>query len=389
MKFIIEKTNFLKLLSHANNVVERRNTLLILSNILIEADDNRIRITATDMDMEVIEEVEAQIIEAGKTTIPAQPVFEYVGKLDDGAQIEGEVMKDRNVMMLRSGKSSFTQPTMPADDFPIMDNADFTHHFSMNAALLGSIFSRAKTSMSVEETRFYLNGVFLHALEAVEEGDADQQRLSPRFKPPTTSKLRIVATDGHRMVRIETDLPDGASGMPEVIVPRKAVTDLARLLENSEDSVKIGLSNTKMQFEFDGLMIKTKLVDGKFPDYEHVIPLDNNQLLEFNRREVRNVLDRVSIAATERSKTVKMALEHGRATVSSVSNEVGHAEDELIVEFEGTPLTIGFNSRYMSDILSNLTSDQVQLLLKDESNPFIITDQADESILFLLMPLRV
>lgn len=373
MKFIIEKNTFLKLLGHANNVVERRNTLLILANILIEAKEDRIRITATDMEMEVIEEAAAQIIEQGQTTVPAAVIFEYVGKLNDGAQIEVETDEENAKLVLKSGKSNFSQPTMPANEFPLMDTEDFTHNFQMDSAKLRDLLHRVRFAMSTEETRYYLNGVYIHALE----GD------------DAAPKLRLVATDGHRMARLEDTLPEGASGIPGIIVPRKTVNDLIRLLEDQEGNIDLSLGATKIRFEIDDLLLTSKLIDGRFPDYDRVIPTDNNIVLDVDQKELRTVLNRVAIVATERTKTVRMKLQSNTAILSSVSNEQGSAEDELLVEFSGQPLTIGFNSKYMGEILSNITSDRAQILMMDESNPFIISDSNDETALYLLMPLRV
>ena len=373
MQFIIEKNIFLKLLSHANNVVERRNTLLILANILIEAKDDRVRITATDMEMEVVEEAPANVIKSGKTTVSAAIIHDYVGKLDDGAQIEVAFDEEKERLSLKSGKSVLEQATMAADEFPVMDATGFTHEFSLEAHPLRSMFNRAKFAMSQEETRFYLNGIYIHDLIEGEE----------------MPKLRFVATDGHRMARLEMPLPDGAKGMPAIIVPRKTVNDFIRLTEDDEGMVHIRVGENKIRFEIGDLILTSKLVDGRYPEYDRVIPKTHNSILAVDQRELRNALNRVSIVSAERAKTVKMMLSNNIARISAVTDGPNSADDEINVEYDAQELTIGFNSRYMSEIMANIIADKANIYLQDGFEPMLIRDDGDESALFLLMPLRV
>lgn len=370
MKFVIEKNSLIKSLGHVQGVVERRNTMLILANVLIEAEGDRIRLTTTDMELEFVEELGAEVIQPGKVTAPAVLIHDYVRKLDDGSQVEVSLSSDGERLWLRSGRSSLNQPTMPAGDFPLMDKEDFTHHFTISALDMRGLFERARFAISTEETRYYLNGVYFHATE-----DAKQ--------------IRAVATDGHRMARIERPLPQGAEKMPAVIVPRKTVSELGKLLDEGNQDVSVSVGQNKIRFEMGDLTLSSKLIDGRFPDYERVIPKQNKIQLDVDQKLLRNAIDRVSTVSTERTRTVKMKIEGGRAILTAAGQDHGEAEEEIAVEFRHDPLTVGFNSRYLMDILSNISGPRANFLMDVDTSPIIITDPDDTTMLFLLMPLRV
>ena len=371
MEFIVEKSAFAKVLSHVQSVAERRNTSLILTNILIQAKGDRLRLTATDMELEIVEEAAAEVTTDGVTTVPAVLVHDYVGKIADGAQIKVELDSSGETVSLKCGKSVCQLPTMPVEEFPLMDDDTFTHQFSLEPGVLMSLFDRAKFAISTEETRFYLNGIYFHVTE---EGDP---------------VLRAVATDGHRMARLEHKMPEGAAGMTGIIIPRKAILELVRLVDPNGKEITISLNDTKIKFELGDIVLTSKLIHGRFPDYEKVIPRHNDQVMDIDRKTFKQAIARVATVANERTRIVKMTLESGRVKLAAVSNDTGSAEDELIVDYDGDGLVTGYNSRYIDDILGNMDGARVQLIMHRESGPILITNSEDSSALYLLMPLRV
>jgi DNA polymerase III subunit beta len=372
MKITIERAALLRALGHVQSVVERRNTIPILSNVLMKAEHGRLSLSATDMDLEVVESVPAQILRDGNTTAPAHTLYDIVRKLRDGAQIELDAGGDRGSMVLRSGRSTFTLACLPPEDYPVMGGGALSHDFALSAADLMSVIKRTSFAISTEETRYYLNGIFLHATKAGE-----------------IPVLRAVATDGHRLARVEVPLPEGAAGMPGIIVPRKTVQELRKLLEETDKSVSIELSDTKIRFGLNDCLLTSKLIDGTFPDYDRVIPAGNDKVLEVECQLFTEAVDRVSTISTEKSRAVKLALEHGTLTLSATSPDNGTALEEIEVGYSATPLEIGFNSRYLLDITQQIEGDGVQFILADSGSPTILRDAGDHSALYVLMPMRV
>ncbi len=372
MKFIIERAKLLPSLAHVQSVVERRNTIPILSNVLLRGQDGQLSLSATDMDLEIVESVPAEIVRAGATTAPAHTLYEIVRKLPDGGQIEFDVNAETGTLSVRCGRSNFRLGCLPTEDFPQMAGAAMPVSFELGAAELRSLIDRAKFAISTEETRYYLNGIYMHAAKV---GDV--------------SMLRAVATDGHRLARVEMALPDGAADMPGVIVPRKTVNEVRKLLDDVSGPIRIALSDTKLRFSFDHIVLTSKLIDGTFPDYERVIPSGNDKVLEVNPREFATAVDRVATIATEKTRAVKLTIDRGSLTVSATSPESGSATEELEVMYNANPLEIGFNSRYLLDITQQIEGDGCRLTIADAASPTIIRDTTDPSALYVLMPMRV
>lgn len=372
MKLIIERAAFLKALSHVQSVVERRTTIPILSNLLLRAEAGKLALSATDMDLEIAERVPAQVERDGRTTAPAHTLYDIVRKLRDGAQIEIEASGERNAMVLRSGRSTFTLACLPPEDYPLMPAGELPHDFSLSAAELRALIDRTRFAVSTEETRYYLNGIYLHATKADE-----------------VPVIRAVATDGHRLARMEMVLPEGAAGIPGVIIPRKTIIELRKLIEESEEEVQIGLSETKIRVRIGEAALTSKLIDGTFPDYDRVIPANNDKMLEVNRKEFAEAVDRVSTISSEKSRAVKLTIEGDSLVVSATSPENGTAVEELEVRYSATPLEIGFNSRYLLDITEQIDGEGAQFVMSDAGSPTIVRDSADPSALYVLMPMRV
>ena len=372
MKLTIERSTLLKSLAHVQSVVERRNTIPILSNILLEARDGMVGLTATDMDIAVIEKTPADIVQEGSITVAAHTLFDIVRKLAEGSQIEIGTGTDEGQLALRSGRSVLKLATLASEDFPVMTDGDLPHSFAIPAGNLRDLIDRTRFAISTEETRYYLNGIYLHA------ADSDG-----------TPTLRAVATDGHRLARMEVSLPDGAAEMPGVIVPRKTVTELRKLLDETNEDVAVALSDTKIRFAFDAVVLTSKLIDGTFPDYDRVIPVGNDKVLEVGCKSFQKAVDLVSTISTEKSRAIKLSLDDGSLILSATSPESGSATEELEVDYSDGPLEIGFNSRYLLDITQQIAGDSAQFTLADAASPTLVRDAADPSALYVLMPMRV
>ena len=354
------------------SVVERRNTIPILSNVQMDASGGKLRLTATDMDLAVIESVPATVETEGNTTAPAHTLYDIVRKLPEGAQVEIDASGEGDQLQLRAGRSRFTLQTLPTSDFPQMTSGELPHRFKLPATELRSLIDRTRFAISTEETRYYLNGIYLHASEN-----------------GALPSLRAVATDGHRLARFEMPLPEGAAGIPGVIVPRKTVGEVRKLIDETEEAIEISLSDTRIRLAFDSTVLTSKLIDGTFPDYERVIPTGNDKVVQVDCQSFRDAVDRVSTISTEKSRAVKLLIESGGITLTASSPDSGTATEEVPVEYAGSAIEIGFNSRYLLDIAQQIEGSDAEISLADAASPTIIRDTADASALYVLMPMRV
>jgi DNA polymerase-3 subunit beta len=367
MKATIERATLLKSLGHVQSVVERRNTIPILSNVLIEArEDNSIRLMATDLDLQVDESVPANVDQPGATTVPAHTLFDIVRKLPEGSQVEIHVAEGK--MNLSAGRSRFHLSTLPRDDFPVISEGELPTSFELPAATLRQIIDKTRFAISSEETRYYLMGIFLHV--------ADDQ-------------LKAAATDGHRLARVVLPKPDGADGMPDVIIPRKCVAELRKLLEEVEGTVEVSLSATKVRFGLGSAVLTSKLIDGTFPDYNRVIPTANDKLLKLDPKTFASGVDRVSTIASEKTRAVKMSVDRDKVTLSVSSPESGTATEELPADYGSDTIEIGFNAKYLLDILGEIEGDTVEVHLADAAAPTLLRENDKSNALYVLMPMRV
>jgi DNA polymerase-3 subunit beta len=371
MKLVIERAVLLKALAPIQSVVERRGTIPILANVRIEADKGEVRLTATDMDIAIVEKVAAEVSEKGATTVPAHMFYEIVRKLPDGSNIQ-LVESDKGKMVISAGQSRFSLASLPVDDFPVMAEGDLAHSFVITPSECKALLEKTRFAISTEETRYYLNGVYLHA--------ADNQGAKV---------LRAVATDGHRLARMEVGLPDGAEAIPGVIIPRKTINELYKLVEGGGEKVEISMSESKIRFAVGNAVLVSKLIDGTFPDYERVIPTGNDKVMEVNGKEFANAVDRVSVITSEKSRGIKVALAGSKITLSASSAEQGTATEEISVSYGADPVEIGFNSRYLLDMMAQVEGDTAQFVFADANSPTIVRDPADVGALYVIMPMRV
>jgi DNA polymerase-3 subunit beta len=370
MKATIERATLLKGLGHVHSVVERRNTIPILSNVLIEAEeDGGLRLMATDLDLQINERVEANVSDPGATTVPAHTLFDIVRKLPEGSQVELIAAEGR--MQVNAGRARFTLSTLPRDDFPVIAEGDLPTGFELPAATLRQIIDKTRFAISTEETRYYLNGIYLH--------------VSDEAQPV----LKAAATDGHRLARVTVPRPDGAQGMPGVIIPRKCVAELRKLLDEVDGTVQVSLSESKIRFGLGTAVLTSKLIDGTFPDYSRVIPTANDKLLKLDPRSLEEAADRVSTIASERTRAVKMTLDRDRVTLSVTSPENGTASEEIPADSGADGIEIGFNARYLLDILGQIEGDVMEVHLADAAAPTLLRENDKAPALYVLMPMRV
>jgi DNA polymerase-3 subunit beta len=374
MKLKADRATLLKALAHIQSVAEKRNTIPILANVLIAVREGRLSFTATDMEIAVVEDVAASTSRNGATTAPAATLYDIVRKLPEGAEVELDHPGGDAQLALRAGRFATSLLVLPVEDFPSMTAGQLPHRFHLPALILRGLIDRTRFAISTEETRYYLNGIYLH--QVVSDG---------------ARKLRAVATDGHRLARVEEDLPEGAETIPGVIIPRKTVAELRKLLDEESGGVEIGLSDTRIQFTVGPITLTSKLIDGTFPEYDRVIPRDNDKVLRVGKKDFSDAVARVAAISSERSRPVKLALQKDLLTLSAASPDQGTAVEELDgdrVDYAAGPLEIGFQARYLNDITDQIT-DQVEFRFADGSAPTIVRDAADESALYVLMPMRV
>ncbi len=372
MKISIERAALLRAVARAQSVVERRNTIPILANVLIEAEDDEVRFRATDLDIEVLDRAPAKVERAGATTVNAVTFHEIVRKLPDGALVNLTDDAASGRLTVEAGRSTFALATLPRQDFPVMASSEYASTFEAPAAMLRRLFDKSKFAISTEETRYYLNGVYMHVAEG-EEGRV----------------LRCVATDGHRLARIDAGLPEGAAEMPGVIVPRKAVNELRKLLENDEAAIEVSVSDTKIRFATPEITLTSKVIDGTFPDYTRVIPTGNTRRLEVDAADFAKAVDRVATVSSERSRAVKMQLDEDRLILSVNAPDAGNAEEELVVAYSDEKLEIGFNAKYLLEIASQVDRENAVFLFNSSGDPTLMREGSDTSAVYVVMPMRV
>ena len=367
MKLTIDRMSLLRPLGHVQSVVERRNTIPILANVVLRAEEGELSLTATDMDMDIATEVGCSVMTSGTTTMSAHLLYDIARKLPDGAEVE--IAVNDGHAMVSAGRSSFRLPTLPVEDFPAISSNELPMNFSLTAADVRDLIDATRFAISTEETRYYLNGIYIHKAESGE--------------------LCAVATDGHRLAMTHQALPSGAAQMPSIILPRKAVSELRKLLDDFDGDVLIGLSETRAEFRFGVVRLTSKLIDGTFPDYTRVIPVGNDRIMQVDVSAFSAAVDRVSTIASEKSRSVKMGLRSGVLTLSASNTDASSATEELEVSYDGPEMEIGFNARYLLDIAGQVNSDMVEFALADQGSPSLVRAPGDEASLFVLMPMRV
>tara|TARA_E500000178_G_scaffold234833_1_gene231287 strand:+ start:1407 stop:2522 length:1116 start_codon:yes stop_codon:yes gene_type:complete len=371
MKFKIFRSNFFKTLSHLQGIVDKKNSLPILSNILIEAKDNSLTLTSTDMDISIIEKIDCNVFEDGSTTINSQILYDIVRKINDNSEIE-IISNDGKLLTLRADGSRFSLACLPKEDYPIIDQENSGNTIKINSKIIFKLIDKTKFAISNEETRYFLNGLYFNIT-----------------KDQSNSILTLVGTDGHRLAKFSHNIEDNIDQVSGVIIPKKTIYELCKLLSEVDEDVYISISSNKIVFTIENIIFISKLIDGSFPDYKRVIPKDNSNILNINREILLSAVDRVSTIANEKSPVVKFKLLQNILNLNTINNESSTASEDLKINYNGDEIEIGFNSKYIMDIVNNLEDEEISINLKDNTSPIIALENSNSNLVYVLMPMRV
>jgi DNA polymerase III subunit beta len=371
MEFKIDRDKFLKSLSHAYGIIEKKTTLPILSNILIEAKNSKIKITATDLDIIYFEEVTPEaIIKEGTTTVSANILYDILRKLQPNAKVE-LTLQNANKLKLISGNSKFNLLCLPSENFPLSDENIQQKSFEVDPKKFLKLLNKAKISISNDETRHYLNGIYLHKLKL-------------------ENKLFLcgVATDSHRLSSSSLEITEDTNIEP-VILPKKTIFQLIALLEENNVAVKISNDKSKIKFELRTGVLISKVIDGRFPDYNKVIPTNNDKILEIQLNEFKNSIERVTTVSTDRKEGLKMSISKDGVQLSVNSPNSGEGIENVNATFNSEDINISFNSRYLSDIAAQIENEKIVINLKDPGSPVLIRDISDKNSFHVVMPMKI
>lgn len=368
MQFEVSKQVLLKAISSVNGAVEKKNTIPVLQNIKITAENDKIVLHATDMDIMVTSSFEADMKKSGSTTVPAQMFFDIVRKISDSANILLS-QESESILQIKSGKSKYNLPCIDASEFPNLSEGELGEEIEVPSEELAKMIDKTRFAISNDETRYYLNGLYLHA-----------------FEKETGFELRTAATDGHRLALsfLPLDKLKTAFG---IIIPKKSVAEIRRVIDGSE-TVKVSVSRVKIKIISNQTTIVSKLIDGEFPDYDKVLPKDNKQIALINKKEFFDCVDRVSTVATDKHRSVKLILENGKLELQVNTNDGSFAQEEMDVNYSGDKIETGFNSRYLLDIIGQINKEELMMRFKDSNSPAIL-EAKDMSSIFVIMPVRI
>ena len=371
MEFTIDRDIFLKSLSHAYGIIEKKTTLPILSNILIEAKNSKIRITATDLDIIYSEEMLIQELKKeGSTTTSASVLFDILRKLEPNTKVELS-LQTVNQLKLVSGNSKFNLLCISAENFPLSNEDIKQKIFEVPSQKMLKLLNKTKVSISNDETRHYLNGIYLHKTSIEKK-----------------SHLTGVATDSHRLSFSSLEI-DPTTDFASIILPKKTIFQLISLLEQSSDNIKLSNNKSKIKFELDNGVLISKVIDGRFPDYNKVIPRDNSKTLQIKLNEFKNSIERVITVSSDRKEGLKMTISKSSLQLSVHSPTSGEGIESLDAKFNSDDMSISFNSRYLIDIISQVENDLITVNLKDAGSPVLIRDLSDKNSFHVVMPMKI
>ena len=371
MKFRILRSKIFKSISHLQGIVDKKNSLPILSNILIEAKNNNLVLSSTDMDISIVEKLNCDILEDGSTTINSQIFYDILRKLDDDSEIE-IISNDGKLLTLRANGSRFSLACLPKEDFPIIEKSNEGDIIKLNSKILFNLIDKTKFAISNEETRYFLNGLYFNIINQ-----------------DNTSLVTLVGTDGHRLAKSSHPLENKVETLSGVIIPKKTIYELSKLLAELDDEIQIIINPSKIIFLIKDLVFISKLIDGSFPDYKRVIPEENNNTLEINREMLLSAVDRVSTVTNEKSPVIKFKLIKDLVNLNTANNENSTATEDLPVNYNGQEFEIGFNSKYIMDIVNNLEDQIISINFKDSSSPITAQEKSNPNLVYVLMPMRV
>ncbi|MBL1142226.1 MAG: DNA polymerase III subunit beta [Proteobacteria bacterium] len=365
MKFNIDRDVLLPVLQTVSGVVDRRQTLPILSNLLFSLEPGSLSVTATDMEVELIVKIEVPLEQSGELTLPARKLLDICRALPQESNLQFEVKNDR--VLIKSGRSRFTLATLPAPEYPVIDITETITTFNIKQRILDQLLSNTQFAMAQQDVRYYLNGLLLEI---------------------TSDKLRAVATDGHRLALDETDIKAVVDESIQIIVPRKGIIELTRLLQD-ESEIEIQISANHIRIKNINSCFTSKLIDGRFPDYKRVIPELSETPVLADREELKNSLTRASILSNEKYRGVRIILSPDSLRALAHNPEQEEAEEELGVQYEGSELEIGFNVSYLLDTLTIIKSDKVKLSVLDANSSCLVLPEDDSNCQYVVMPMRL
>jgi len=366
MKFQIDKETLLDPLQQIIGAVEKRQTMPALSNVLIRTTDNSLTLTATDLEIELVSQIGMVVDEPGEITVPARKLLDICKSLTNESLINFTVTD--NKALVQSGRSRFSLATLPANDFPALDPINSIYEFQISQKTLRDIIDKTAFAMAQQDVRYYLNGLMLEV---------------------SSNYLRAVATDGHRLAYCEKETNADIADIKQVILPRKGVLELVRLLSDSDDTVKITLGSNHLQVEFNQLRLTSKLIDGRFPDYNRVMPTDGDNIITADRDQLRQALIRASILSNEKYRGIRLTLEKDLIKLQAQNPDQEEADVELEVVYPGDDIEIGFNVNYMLDVLNVTGSEIVQAALRDSNSSFLLTYPDQQDCKYVIMPMRL
>ncbi|MBO7042718.1 MAG: DNA polymerase III subunit beta [Alphaproteobacteria bacterium] len=369
MEFSVFRQVLIRALGHMQSIVEKRATLPILVNVKIEVADDLI-LSATNVDLELVEHVAADITLSGKTTVPVQMLYDIVRKLPDDAEISFKQSGDK--LVVSSGRAVFHLPTLPAENFPAMAGGNLSTKFQMTTGDLAHLINQTKFAIPTDDVRYHLGGIYFHIDD--------------------NGKLTAVATDAQRMALCAIKAPAGTNGMPSVIIPRRVIGELSKLLEDANvDDVLVELSDTKARFTVGAATLTSKLVDAQYPNYRVVIPKGNDKIAILDRKQFVNAVDLVSVASVDKTKSVSLSFSMNKLVINASSPDAGTATQELDIEYNGDAVfTINFNVKFLLDVAGQVEGEKFQIEMQESLSPTIIkSTEKDTDSLFVLMPMRM
>ncbi|RPG94796.1 MAG: DNA polymerase III subunit beta [Candidatus Pelagibacter sp. TMED286] len=371
MQFVVKRDNLLKSLNFVQGVVEKKNTLPILSNVLLQLKDNKLQIVATDLDIIFYDEIEnVKIIKEGSTTTSAAILYDILRKISSDSEINFE-LKSENKLSLKSDNSDFNLLCLPIDNFPTFADEFEGPEISLNNERFLKLLNKTKISISNDDTRHYLNGIFLHLTEA-----------------HGRSFLTGVATDSHRLSSSSLEI-ENSTNFTSLILPRKTVFQLCSLLTETSDKLTMQASENKIKFTLGKIKLISKVIDGKFPDYKKVVPAENNKTLVVSSKDFINSIERVASVSLDRKEGVKLVIEKDNIQLSVNSANSGDGNEKIKAEFNAENLNISFNSKYLIDIASEVEDKNLKINLKDSVSPVLIEDISDKNSYYVIMPMKI
>jgi DNA polymerase-3 subunit beta len=371
MQFEVAKPILLKAIANSNGAVEKKNTIPVLQNIKIETKNGYVVLTATDMDISVTSVFAADVANHGVTTVPAQMFHDIIRKIPDSSNV-AIIQENPNLLQIKSGKSQYTLPCIDASDFPVLSEGELGDEVEIEAEKLVKMIDKTRFAISNDETRYYLNGLYLHAFKKDSDGAGFE--------------LRSVATDGHRLAMSHISLPNLPAEFG-VILPKKSVNEVRRIIDGAKRLV-IAVSRAKIKITADHTTVISKLIDGDFPDYEKVLPKNNNQIVIINKKNLFDCVDRVSTLAADKHKSIKAIIENNKITLQASANDGSFAHEELDVGYDGDKIEVGFNSRYLLDVIGQIDKEEFTMRFRDGASPALI-EAKDFNSVFVVMPIRI